>query len=267
MVRDLMTRLSRNNTSSQIESPFLTTYRCLWIRFPASSIAPGTTCESHGRLIATQLFAGEDTAVTGVYERLDNPTKERIRYTQADQDALIQRWGHITVTADKTLTLRDAYESRLESGLVSLEEGVVDQWSWNGRIVLAGDAAHKFTPSTGSGCNNGIIDIIALVNKLHKARSDSQSPTGMPARHEIASAFEAYQDQRLEAVKAGQEGASQATASATWQTGIHKIVDRHVLSSKTLQKFMFSRGVKTARSGPTVEFGAVSSLNAVAVAA
>lgn len=151
-VRDFMQKMQResdsNNTSTQ--SAFLTTYRCLWLRFPRPSSMPvGTTCESHGPFAATQLFAGEETAVTGVYERMEKPTRERVRYNQADQDALMERWGHIPITGDAKLTLRDAYNARIQSGLVSLEEGVVEQWSWNGRIVLAGDAAHKFTPSMG----------------------------------------------------------------------------------------------------------------------
>ena len=260
MVRDILWKKSHNTTSTQqsVENPFLTTYRALWVRFPTTTkTPPGTTCETHGHLTATQLFAGEDSAVIGVYERLEKPTQERLRYTQADQDSLIQRWGLIPVTADKTLTLRDVYTSRLESGLVSLEEGVVEQWSWEGRIVLAGDAAHKFTPSTGGGCNNGIIDIVALVNQLHavidKAQTNSDGLTAAPSRYEVASAFRAYQDQRFEAVVAGYKGASQATAAATWQTGIHKLMDRHVLSSRKLQKFLFSQGVKTRT--PVVEFG------------
>ena len=144
----LVRAIGSGSTELNAETPFLTTYRCLWVRFPKlPGLTVGTTCETHGSGAATQLFVGEDSGVIGVYDRLEQPTKERIRHTQADQDALIERWGHIPVTPNASHTLRDVYTSRLESGLVSLEEGVVDCWSWDGRIVLAGDAAHKFTPS------------------------------------------------------------------------------------------------------------------------
>ena len=55
----------------------------------------GTACETHGYGASTQLFAGEDSAVMAIYERLAEPTRERTRYTIADQDALVDRWGHL----------------------------------------------------------------------------------------------------------------------------------------------------------------------------
>lgn len=260
-VRDLMRTLSLNagSTETNEETPFLTTYRCLWVRFPTeSNIAAGTTCETHGPHCATQFFAGEDTAVIGVYERLDKPTRERPRYTMADQDALVQRWGHLPVIPGGTLTLQDVYMSRLEAGLVSLEEGVVDHWGWDSRIVLCGDAAHKFTPSTGAGCNNGMIDIVALVNELHATVENARAASGnagtAPGKAEIASAFQAYQALRQGPVTAGYRGASQATALATWQTGIHKLLDRHILSRHTLQKFLIKLGAQSVARTPAFHF-------------
>ena len=261
IVRDLMRTLSLNagSTETNDDTPFLTTYRCLWVRFPTqSNIAAGTTSETHGPRCATQFFAGEDSAVIGVYERLDKPTRERTRYTMADQEALVQRWGHLPVIPGGKLTLQDVYTSRLEAGLVSLEEGVVDHWSYDSRIVLSGDAAHKFTPSTGAGCNNGMIDIVALVNELHatveQARATSVNADAAPHKAEIASAFQAYQKLRQGPVTAGCQGASQATATATWQTGIHKFLDRRVLSIHALQKFLIKQGAQSVARTPALDF-------------
>lgn len=155
-VRGMMRDLAIESGSIQVnaEVPYLTTYRCLWIRFPGLPGLPvGLTCESHGRDLATQLFVGEQSGVIGVYERLAEPTRDRIHHTQDDQESLVEQWGHVKVTP-KGHTLRDIYTSRKEAGLVSLEEGVVDHFNWNGRIVLTGDSAHKFTPSTGAGCKH-----------------------------------------------------------------------------------------------------------------
>ena len=66
-----------------------------------------------------------------------------------DEEAIVKRWDSLPIIPSGKLTLGEAYRSRTESGMISLEEGVVDHWSWAGRIALCGDAAHKFTPSTG----------------------------------------------------------------------------------------------------------------------
>ena len=255
----LVRAIGSGSTELNAETPFLTTYRCLWVRFPKlSGLAVGTTCETHGSGAATQLFVGEDSGVIGVYDRLEQPTKERIRHTQADQDALIERWGHIPVTPNASHTLRDVYASRLESGLVSLEEGVVDQWSWDGRIVLAGDAAHKFTPSTGAGCNNGVIDIVVLVNELHaamqNARDISGDSTASPSRADISKAFQTYQNLRQAAVMEECARSGKATTTATWQTGVHKFIDRNIMSHHAVQRFLINRGAENVARTPTLDF-------------
>ena len=261
MVRDLMSRLSfeARATEKDLETPFLTTYRALWVRFSRpSNSAPGTTCETHGRKAATQYFTGEHTGVVGVYERMDAPTRERVRYTKEDQDALVDRWGHLPLTPDGKVTLRDVYDSRLEAGLVSLEEGVVRDWSYGGRIVLTGDAAHKFTPSTGEGCNNGVVDIIALVNELHALVNDLQVSSGSsnsaPSSEALASAFRAYQALRLPDVEAKWQGSSKATATATWQTGIHRLIDRQILSRRAVQQFLTKQGAPAIARTPAFDF-------------
>ncbi|KAI5465253.1 hypothetical protein BGZ63DRAFT_460059 [Mariannaea sp. PMI_226] len=263
LVRDCMRTLAVEAGSPQVndEKPFLTTYRALWLRFPtsiSSSLRAGTTCETHGHDVATQLFAGDETAVIGVYERLDKPTRERIRFSESDQDRLIEQWGELPLLRDGELTLRDAYKAKIQSGLVSLEEGVVQHWSWDGVIVLAGDAAHKFTPSTAAGCNNGIIDVVALVNELHKvikeARLSSEYLEVLPSRSQLASVFKRYQDSRYLAVMTGRKLAGNVTAMATWQTGVHKFLDRCIFSSQSLQRFMSNHEALRIAQTPVFDF-------------
>ncbi|GKU09318.1 unnamed protein product, partial [Fusarium langsethiae] len=71
-VREKMRDLALNDNSDQVneEKPFLTTFRALWLRMPTkfAGIHAGVTCETHGPGAATQLFAGEDSAVMGLYE-------------------------------------------------------------------------------------------------------------------------------------------------------------------------------------------------------
>ncbi|KAF5657976.1 hydroxylase [Fusarium heterosporum] len=248
-VREKMRALALNEGSEQVneEKPFLTTFRVLWLRMPTkfAGIEPGTTCETHGPDAATQLFAGEDSSVMGLYEKLDAPTRDRVRYTEADQAALVQKWGRIPLAPGGKLTLKDAFDARTQSGMVSLEEGVVNHWSWGGRVVLAGDSAHKFTPSTGAGCNNGLIDVVALVNHLYSLRQTTPSPTAT----QLASAFQQYQTSRMDSVVEACRGAGQATSSATWQTGVFKFIDKHIIGITAVQSLLFGLGApKMARS-------------------
>ena len=255
LVRSLMRSRALESGSSEVneESPFLTTYRGLWVRFPKQDGLPvGLTCETHGHNAATQLFVGEESGVIGVYDRLEEPTKERIRHTKADQDALVERWGHLPVTPDANITLKDVYTSRLEAGLVSLEEGVVDHWSHDGRIVLVGDAAHKFTPSTGAGCNNGMIDIVVLVNELRAAVQNSSS--ACPSQAEVDAAFKTFQNLRQQTVIDECARSGNATITATWQTGVHKFIDRQVMSRHIVQRYLINSGAEGLAATPTLDF-------------
>lgn len=236
------------------ENPYLTTYQAFWLRFPTSlGLSAGEVNETHGSGLATQLFAGQDSAVIGMYERLETPTRERARYTYADEEAIVKRWAHLQIS--KTLTLQNAWDARLSSGMVQLEEGVVEHWSWD-RIVLVGDAAHKFTPSTGQGCNNGIIDVVVLLNELHKAveKARARGPDAAPSKTELATAFQNYQDARYEPVLDGCQRSGKATATATWENSIFKFVDLHVLSKHILQKFMINQGATAIAQSPILDF-------------
>lgn len=231
------------------DHPFLTTYRSLWIRFPTQSdLLPGDALETHGVDLAIQTFVGEETSVIGMYERLPTPTTDRLRFTDADEEEFLHRWGDLPLSPK--LTVQDAYDSRVQSGLVSLEEGVISNWSWD-RIVLVGDAAHKFTPSTGAGCNNGMVDVVVLVNELARiVTGDKQEPSV----EEITAAFRGYQAKRFDAVVEGCAGAGKATATATWKNRVFKFVDLHVLSSPRVQKFFMEKSAPGIAMTPALEF-------------
>jgi 2-polyprenyl-6-methoxyphenol hydroxylase-like FAD-dependent oxidoreductase len=252
MVRNRMRTLALEAESEEInqENPYLTTYRCMWMRFPiaiSDEIYPGLSSETHSHGTCTQMFAGAAEAVAAIYDTLDKPTRDRLRFAQADEDAMIERLGSLPLTEGCGLTIEDVYKSKIQSGMVSLEEGVVEHWSWDGRIVLVGDAAHKFTPITGAGCNNGIADVVALANEMHNAFKGAALASGeehaTPGRTELASAFKAYQNGRLDFVKGQCEQAGQATATSTWSSGIGKIIDRYVLSHKIVQKQLWGTRV------------------------
>ncbi|KAK6067688.1 FAD binding domain-containing protein [Seiridium cupressi] len=238
------------------EKPYLTTYRALWVRFPTElGLRPGQVHETHGEKLGLQCFAGNETAVLALYEQLPKPARERSRYTKADEEAFAKRWEHLPITTG--VTVRQAYDAQLFTGITDLEEGVVEYWSWD-RMVLVGDAAHKFTPSTGAGCNNGIADVVVLVNELHKIMKSQggahKSVSTMPTINEITNAFKAYQEARHEPVTAGCKQSGGATAMATWQNTTVKFLDKYIISSQIVQKLLFDRAASNMAKSPVFDF-------------
>ena len=82
--------------------------------------------------------------------------------------------------ADEEVTEESAIEARLQrvaarparyevpyKGMYRIHQRVAEEWR-NGRIVLAGDAAHINNPIGGFGLNGGIHDAISLAEKLGK---------------------------------------------------------------------------------------------------
>ena len=260
-VRESMRQLALDSCSLDVNDaePFTTTYQALWVRFPTARLPscckPGTAIETHGSGIATQLFIGEETATVGVYRRLPEPTRRPLRYDEKDEIALMKEWGHLPLLKERGICLKDAFEARLGSGLVSLEEGVLPQWSWNGRVVLVGDAAHKFTPSRGSGLNYGIIDVVFLMNEIHDL-SKRHCADSQPWWHQssLSRAFKTYQQKRLNEVIAGCKQASGATAMATWTNVVLRLLDQYLLPNSVVQWLIGTRIASTVKATKPLGF-------------
>lgn len=253
-VRQQMREIAIASGSDKInaEQPFLTTYRAFWVRFPRLHLAPGVTSETHGVGAATQLFCGEQSNVASVYLPLEKPTRERIRHSAEDKEAIIKQWGHLPLTPDGKITLKEAYETRMEAGLVSLEEGVVDHWSLDGKIVLVGDAAHKFTPSTGMGCNMGMVDVVVLANEVRKAMLSSSPASPTPAG--LEKAFQTFKAIRYDVVVSGCKRSGTATANATWASSISKLVDCHIAPFSFVQKYFMDRAAQQVAQTPVFDY-------------
>ncbi|KAF9181727.1 hypothetical protein BGZ51_005230 [Haplosporangium sp. Z 767] len=69
-----------------------------------------------------------------------------------------------------------------------VEEKHYKTW-YHGRTVLIGEACHKFTPFSGQGAEQAILDVICLSNLLYRL-SDH------PSHQEFCAAFETYHNQR-----------------------------------------------------------------------
>ncbi|OHW89755.1 FAD binding domain-containing protein [Colletotrichum incanum] len=115
------------------------------------------------------------------------------RFTDEDAHALVSQYGKTVLGPG--YTLQTLWDSRIRATLAPLEEGVAKKWSY-GRVVLAGDAVHKFTVNAGLGANTAYEGTTRLVNGLHDLLQDHPQPT----QCELASMFSAYeQTQRSKA--------------------------------------------------------------------
>ncbi|KAK6840981.1 hypothetical protein PG987_001841 [Apiospora arundinis] len=227
---------SRTRRSNNEEPPYLTTYRCFWMRFPRlPGIAPGDMTESHGPRATTQYFPPART-------RPSLPSMSACRSRRA---------GHPDATPART-------------SLPSSLGGATCRWTTSPLPERQGrDAAHKFTPSTGAGCNNGIVDVVVLVNKLHKifatadAGGSSSSVTNnanIIPEDELAAAFREYQEARFDTVTLGCGLSGRATSNASWATPWAKFMDLYVLSVDLVPRlFLRWAAGKTALS-PVFDF-------------
>lgn len=211
------------------EHPYLTTYRVLYGNVPVpSGLAPGEAYESHGQDACLQFFIGSSRAWFFLYSRLPTgPTRHPARYTQQDADDYAATFGGLHVT-DKLL-FRDLYATKYASGLTNLEEGVVPHWSWGGRIVLAGDAAHKITPNIGWGYNSSVHDLVVLVNRLRAMLLRQQSGgEGAVSSSALGAVFRAYQAERMGHMQRINSISAKYTRVASWRTGWKWFLDRYV---------------------------------------
>jgi 2-polyprenyl-6-methoxyphenol hydroxylase-like FAD-dependent oxidoreductase len=79
----------------------------------------------------------------------------------------------------------------------------------NGRVALAGDAAHAASPMVGGGFRQGLYDVLAL----------SETMSGITSPYEVASALARYQRQRLGPAVAHVSRSERATAAYLAQAG------------------------------------------------
>ncbi|KAI1107625.1 FAD/NAD(P)-binding domain-containing protein [Jackrogersella minutella] len=222
------------------EKPFSSSYRTMWCSFPFQGFEnggpPGTAWAAHGWGHSLQYAIGHDGAWIFIYEKLPAETKETPRYTEKDTIAFAEKWADLAV--GDTLTVKDVFPQRHRSGMITLEEGIAKRWSW-GRIVLAGDAVHKFTPNIGLGYINGLQDAFALTNELYrvlhapsqegyKEKTDKARSKKDPGIKALSTAFERYQNSRVENVKSDWTSSAMETRLAAWHNNKYWFMDRWV---------------------------------------
>lgn len=206
------------------EFPFPCEYKTLWCSFPRRyEFTPGDHHITHGNIASLQFINSSRRAWVFVYEKLDKQTTERSRYTEADMEAFAAKHGDMKL--GNRLRLKDVFKYRTAAGMTNLEEGMLKHWS-HGRIVLAGDSCHKYTPNAGQGLNNGIQDLCALVNEL---RHVVHAAGPLPSEAELAGVFTRYQESRVAITKKELQLSAHTTRLCAWPNTWYWLVDQYVL--------------------------------------
>ncbi|KAJ3542814.1 hypothetical protein NM208_g3898 [Fusarium decemcellulare] len=219
------------------EEPFVANYRVLFGAFPTPS-DPGLGYDTQAQDKSITYLSGSERSWFFLCDKLPKPTTERVSYTKEDIEAQYNEFADFHLT--ETTKVKDVWPRMLGAGMTNLEEGIAKHWSLS-RMVLVGDACHKFTVQLGLGFNNGVQDIVVLCNNLRDAVC--AAPDGNPDASTLTQVFEAY-----EAVRKSSASSLMAdfTHSATetrmhgWATWRYYILGRFL----TVPKFMENLGVK-----------------------
>lgn len=121
--------------------------------------------------------------------------------------------------------------------MANLEEGIAKNWSWN-RIVLAGDACHKFTPNSGLGFQNGIQDVVSLCNKLQEELSTNRSND--LTSQDFTRIFDAYKKERSLAVLRDANVSGKTTRLHAWAHTAFFTVARYIMPLRVANYIFFN---------------------------
>ncbi|KAK1999495.1 FAD binding domain-containing protein [Colletotrichum falcatum] len=240
IVRQEMRRLAIKSNPSNEKTwdpvkPYETNYLCVWVSFPRPS-EPGLSYETHSKDKSIMYITGKERGWLFLYKKLPSPTTDRISLNGDEVDEFAKEFMDWPIA--ENLRVKDVWEERYNAGGAGLEEGICGNWSWNGRLVLVADAAHKFTPNAGLGFNNGIQDVTALCNKLQKFVS---APSGNPLDFTtLESRLKEYREERLETLMSDLDHSALVTRMHAWSSTWTWIMARYVLSWSFVQKLFIT---------------------------
>jgi hypothetical protein len=178
-------------------------------------------------------ISGRERSWMFLYKKLPQPTQEKVYYTDQDVENFAAEFADYPIC--ENYKVKQVFARRFHAGMSNLEEGIVPHWSL-GRIVLVGDACHKFTPNAGLGFNNGLQDVVALCNGLQKAVL--KTPGLEPTSGTLTNVFKTYQKMRQKAVETDYSYSSQLTRMQTWSNTLYFLMGRYLSACRIVERWM-----------------------------
>ncbi|OHE98121.1 hypothetical protein CORC01_06635 [Colletotrichum orchidophilum] len=156
-----------------------------------------------------------DRAFWFVFCKLDEPIfwPQRVKYDDQDAKELAQVFADHPVL--ESVTFGRLWSRRDRGVLILIQEGVLTKW-FSGRVVLAGDAAHKMTPNIGLGGNTGIESVVAACNQI--VQMLDQTKGRLPSLDTIEHCFKSYQDEHQARVESIASLSRLITRVQAWDT-------------------------------------------------
>ncbi|EHK25917.1 uncharacterized protein TRIVIDRAFT_218089 [Trichoderma virens Gv29-8] len=225
--RQIMRKLALEadpNATWDSEVPYTSYYRCLWASFKRPS-AIGDAFETQHKDTSIMYITGKDRGWIFLYEKLPEPTKKRTSYTAEDVEAMANRFAEYPIT--EKLKVKDVFPNRMTGGMSDLQEGICNNWGW-GRIALVGDSIHKECPNAGLGYQNGIQDVVSLVNHLRQMVVSSEPSTG-PSVSALEAMYKSYQSQRWDALSLDASLSAHTARIHAWANTWYYLIARIVL--------------------------------------
>ncbi|KAL7945356.1 hypothetical protein V8C42DRAFT_357787 [Trichoderma barbatum] len=234
--RQIMRKLALKadpNAAWDAELPYTSSYRCMWASFKSPSTI-GVAFDTQHKDTSAMYVSSKGRGWIFLYEKLPEPTKERTSYTAKDVEAMGNRFAEHPIT--ENLKVKDVFSDGMTSGMSDLQEGICSNWGW-GRIALAGDSIHKVCPNAGLGYQNGIQDVVSLVNNLKQLIASSESSKG-PSVSALEAMYKSYKSQRWDSVVRDAFISAHTTRIQAWANVLYYLMGRIVLAPRFMEYLM-----------------------------
>ncbi|KAH8200320.1 hypothetical protein TruAng_005536 [Truncatella angustata] len=217
-------------------------------QMPGLGVQDMTSVSDKGRTFIA--FSQADRIYFFFIFRVDKPYTWPARPSSkdADRDALVESVADHPIS--DTLLFGELWKKRIRGELLYLEDGVYEHWH-SGRIVLTGDAVHKFTPNMGFGGNCGIESTAVLCNHLNRLLREGKGRK--PSQEQLTEIFELYQNRQVPRMKEISELCRLVTKVQAWETPYHKFVDTWVFPMQS-DKELANQLTEIIRRGAKLDY-------------
>ncbi|KAK2052487.1 FAD/NAD(P)-binding domain-containing protein [Colletotrichum caudatum] len=197
---------------------------------PTPGIAPGQVISAHGDGTVAGCMGGASGEVfvfwfwTLPASQRSCPVDDIPRFDDGDKRRELARAADVLIGEDR-LRFRAVADNLEYSGVTALPHFVMRRWHY-GRILILGDAAHKFNPLVGQGGNSCIESCASLVNALKDRGLAGGTSWALP---ELAGAFAAVERQRIGRVEDMVEKCQDAMRTSAWDTLKGRLVFKYIM--------------------------------------